>query len=117
MGFSQEEYWSGVPFPTTGDLADPGILKELEISDHLTYLLRNLYAGHKATIKTGHGTTDWFQIGEGVHQVGDAIQTSHPLLSPSPSAFSLSQYQGPFQRVSFSHQVAKVLELQYQSLW
>ena len=66
MGFSQEEYWSGVPFPTTGDLADPGILKELEISDHLTYLLRNLYAGQEATVRTGQGTTDWFQIGKGV---------------------------------------------------
>ena len=38
------------------------------IPDHLTCLLRNLYAGHKATVRTGHGTTDWFQIGKGVHQ-------------------------------------------------
>ena len=38
------------------------------IPDHLTYLLRNLYAGQEATIRTGHGTTDWFQIGKGVHQ-------------------------------------------------
>ena len=38
------------------------------ISDHLTFLYRNLYAGHKATVKTGHGTTDWFQIGKGVPQ-------------------------------------------------
>ena len=37
-------------------------------SDHLTYLLRNLYAGQEATVRTGHGTTDWFQIGKGVHQ-------------------------------------------------
>ena len=44
------------------------ILKEMEIPDHLTYLLRNLYAGQEATIRTGHGTTDWFQIGKGVHQ-------------------------------------------------
>ena len=36
--------------------------------DHLTCLLRNLYAGHKATVRTGHGTTDWFQIGKGVSQ-------------------------------------------------
>ena len=49
-----------------------------------------------------------------VHQVSDAIQPSHPLLSPSPPAFSLSQHQGLFQRVSSSHQVAKVLELQFQ---
>ena len=37
-------------------------------SDHLTYLLRNLYAGQEATVRTGHGTTDWFQIGKRVHQ-------------------------------------------------
>ena len=40
------------------------ILKEMGISDHLTCLLRNLYAGQEATIRTGHGTTDWFQIGK-----------------------------------------------------
>ena len=49
-----------------------------------------------------------------VHQVGDAIQSSHPLLSPSPPAFTLYQHQGLFQGVSSSHQVAKVLELQLQ---
>ena len=45
------------------------ILKEIEIPDHLTCLLRNLYAGQEATVRTGHGTTDWFQIGKGVCQV------------------------------------------------
>ena len=40
----------------------------MEIPDHLTCLLRNLYAGKEATVRTGHGTTDWFQIGKGVHQ-------------------------------------------------
>ena len=44
------------------------ILKEMGILDHLTCLLRNLYAGQKATVRTGHGTTDWFQIGKGVRQ-------------------------------------------------
>ena len=44
------------------------ILKEMGISDHLTCLLRNLYAGQEATIRNGHGTTDWFQIVKGVHQ-------------------------------------------------
>ena len=44
------------------------ILKEMEIPDHLTCLLRNLYAGQEATVRTGHGTTDWFQIGKGVCQ-------------------------------------------------
>ena len=51
-----------------------------------------------------------------VHRVGDAIQPSHPLSSPSPSAFSLSQHQGLFQWVSSLHQVAKVLEFQFQHL-
>ena len=44
------------------------ILQEMEILDHLPYLLRNLYAGQKATISPGHGTMDWFQIGKRVHQ-------------------------------------------------
>ena len=45
------------------------ILKEMGIPDHLTCLLRNLYAGQEATVRTGHGTTDWFQTGKGVRQV------------------------------------------------
>ena len=44
------------------------ILQEMGMPDHLTCLLRNLYAGQEATVRTGHGTTDWFQIGKGVCQ-------------------------------------------------
>ena len=44
------------------------ILKEMRIPDHLTCLLRNLYAVQEATVRTGHGTTDWFQIGKGLRQ-------------------------------------------------
>ena len=44
------------------------ILKEMGIPDHLTCLLRNLYVGQEAIVRTGHGTTDWFQIGKGVHR-------------------------------------------------
>ena len=44
------------------------ILKEMGIPDHLTCILRNLYAGQESTVRTGHGTTDWFQIGKGVRQ-------------------------------------------------
>ena len=44
------------------------LLKEMQIPDHLTCLLRNLNAGQEATVRTGHGTTDWFQIGRGVRQ-------------------------------------------------
>ena len=43
-------------------------LKEMDMPDHLTCLLRNLYAGQEATVRTGHGTTDWLQIGKGVRQ-------------------------------------------------
>ena len=44
------------------------ILKDMGLPDHVTCLLRNLYAGEEATVRTGHGTTDWFQIGKGVRQ-------------------------------------------------
>ena len=44
------------------------ILKEMGIPDHLTCFLRNLYAGQESTVRTGHGKTDWFQIGKGVRQ-------------------------------------------------
>ena len=44
------------------------ILKEMKIPDHLTCFLRNMYAGQETTVRTGHGTTDWFQIGKGAHQ-------------------------------------------------
>ena len=58
--------------PKTFDCVDHSklwkILKEMGIPDHLTCLLRNLYAGQEATVRNGHGTTDWFQIGKGVHQ-------------------------------------------------
>ena len=57
-------------FPVCCDLYNNlwKILKEMEIPDHLTCLLRNLYAGQEATVPTGHGTTHWFQIGKGVRQ-------------------------------------------------
>ena len=44
------------------------ILKEMGLSDHLTCLLKNMYAGQETTVRIGHGTTDWFQIGKGVRQ-------------------------------------------------
>ena len=54
---------------TNCDLQDPSkILQEMGIPDHLTCLLRNLYAGQEATVRNGHGTIDWFQIRKGVHQ-------------------------------------------------
>ena len=52
------------------------ILKEMGISDHLICFLRNLYACQEATVRTGHGATDWFQIGKGVFQ-GNGFSSSH----------------------------------------
>ena len=56
------------PFDCVGHNKLWKILKEMGIPDHLTCLLRNLYAGQEATVRVGHGTTDWFQIGKGVCQ-------------------------------------------------
>ena len=50
------------------NMAVTKVLKEMGIPDHLTCLLRNPYADQEATVRTGHGTAEWFQIGEGVHQ-------------------------------------------------
>ena len=66
-------YFCFVDYAKAFDCADHNklwkILKEMGIPDHLTCFLRNLYAGQEATVRTGHGTTDWFLIGKGVHQV------------------------------------------------
>ena len=61
------EYYPLTPF-TVWITINWKILKEMGISDHLTCLLRNLYAGQDATVRTGHGTTDWFRIGKGGRQ-------------------------------------------------
>ena len=71
--FQKNIYFCLIDYTKAFDCADHNklwkILKEMGIPDHLTCLLRNLYAGQEATVRTGHGTTDWFQIGKGVHQV------------------------------------------------
>ena len=65
-------YFCFIDYAKAFDGVDHGklwkILKEMGIPDHLIFLLRNLYAGQEATVRTGHGTTDWFQIGKGVRQ-------------------------------------------------
>ena len=66
MEFSRQEYWSGLPFPPPDHSKLRKTLKEMEILDHFTSLLRNLYAGQEATVRMGHGTTNWFQIGKGI---------------------------------------------------
>jgi len=70
--FQKNIYFCFIDFAKVFDCVDHNkmwkILKEMGIPDHLTCFLRNLYAGQEATVRTGHGTTDWFQIGKGVHQ-------------------------------------------------
>ena len=70
--FKKNIYFCFIVYAKAFDCVDHNklwkILKEMSIPDHLTCLLRNLYAGQEATVRTGHGTTDWFQIEKGVHQ-------------------------------------------------
>ena len=70
--FQKSIYFCFIDYAKAFDCVDHNklweILKDMGIPYHLTYLLRNLYAGQEATVRTRHGTTDWFQIGKGVHQ-------------------------------------------------
>ena len=70
--FQKNIYFCFIDYAKSFDCVDHKklwkILKEMGIPDHLTCLLRNLYAGQEATVRTGHGTTDWFQIGKGISQ-------------------------------------------------
>ena len=68
--FQKNIYFCFIDYATAFDCVDHNklwkILKEMGLPDHLTCLLRNLYAGQEATVRTGYGTADWFQIGKGV---------------------------------------------------
>ena len=70
--FQKNIYFCFIDYTKAFDCVDHNklwkILKEMGIPDHLTCLLRNLYAGQEATVRNGHGTTDWFQVGKGVYQ-------------------------------------------------
>ena len=69
--FQKNIYFCFIDYVKAFDCVDHNklwtILREMGIPDQLTCVLRNLYAGQEATVRTGHGTTDWFQIGKGVH--------------------------------------------------
>ena len=70
--FQENMYFCFIDYAKASDCVDHNklwkILKEMGIPDHLNCLLRNLYAGQEATVRTGHGTTNWFQIRKGVYQ-------------------------------------------------
>ena len=70
--FQKNTYFCFIDYAKAFDCVDHDklwkILKEMGIPDHLTYFLRNMYTGQQATVRTRHGTTDWFQIVKGVHQ-------------------------------------------------
>ena len=70
--FQKNFYFCFIDYTKAFDCVDHNklwkIIKKMGIPDHLTCLMRNLYGGQKATVRTGHGTTDWFKTGKGVHQ-------------------------------------------------
>ena len=139
MGFSRQEYWSGLPFPPPGDLPDPGIepmslsllnwqkgslplvppetphaLTSVQFSSVTQLCLTPCNSMNRSTpgLPVHHQPLGFTQTH--VHRVGDAIQPSHSLSSPSPLAPNPSQDQGLFQWVNSLHEVAKVLEFQLQ---
>ena len=106
MGFSQQEYWSGLPCPPPGDLSDPGIkprspalqADSLPLSHQGTPIICHQFssvAQSCPTLPVHHQLPEFTQTH--VHQVSDAIQPSHPLSSPSPPAPNPSQSQSLFQ--------------------
>ena len=104
MGFSRKEYWSGLPFPSSVIQFSSVAQSCLTLCDHMNCSTPGLPVHHQLLEFTQTH----------VHQVSDAIQPPHPLLSPSPPAPNPSQHQGLFQWVNSSHEVAKVLKLQLQ---
>ena len=138
-GFSKQEHCSGLPCTLPGDLTNPGIKPASLMSSALAggfFTISIIWERHSVSSvaqscpnlwdSMDYSTPDFpvhYQLPElvqtHVHRVGDAIQPSHPLSSPSPPVFNLSQHQGFFQWVSSLHQVANALEfqLQDQSFW
>ena len=127
MGFSRQEYWSELPFPLPGNLPrdrtpvmSPALAGEFFSTSPTS---ASLVAQSCPTLCNPMDCSTpgfpvhhqlWALAQTHVHRIGDAIQPSHPLSSPSPPAFNLSQHQGLFQWVNSSHQVAKELKFQLQ---
>ena len=80
------------------------VISSVQSLSHVQLFATSWIAAHQSSLSI---TNSWGLLKLSVHRVGDAIQPSHPLLSPSPPAFNLSQHQGVFQRVGSSRQVAK----------
>ena len=136
MGFSRQKYWSGVPLPSPEeDVRGQQMICQMINSGNakdLVYFTPVMYSVQFSSVQslsrvqlfvTPMGcSTPGLPVHQQlleftqthVHWVGDAIQLSHPLLSPSHPTFNFSQHQGLFKWVSSSHQVAKVLEFQLQ---
>jgi len=132
MGFSRQEYWSGLPFPSPEDLPNPGVeLRSPALQlDSLPFELQGSPCSRFSSVAQScltlcHPTacsTPGFPVHHQlreltqahVHQVSDAIQPSHPLLSAYPPTINLSQHQRLFQWISSLYQVAKILEFQLQ---
>ena len=136
MEFSRQEYWSGLPSPSPGESFWPRdqthvscvsciagrffthwAIREAQICQYSSVAqscptLCNPMDCSMPGLPVHHQLPEFTQTH--VHRVGDAIQPSHPLSSPSPPAFNFPQNQGLFRWVSSSHQVAKVLEFQCQ---
>ena len=89
------------------------ILKEMGLPDHLTCLLRNLYAGQEATVRTGHGKTDWFQIGKGVRQVPwTARRSNQSILKGISTGISLEGMMLKLKLQYFGHLMRRVDSLE-----
>ena len=132
MQFSRLEYRSGQPFPSPGDLPNPGMEPRspalqadslpTELSGKSIVQISSVSQSCQTLCDPVDCSMPGFPVQHQllelaqthVHRVSDAIQPFHPLSSPSPPAFNLSQHQGLFQGVNYSHQVAKVLEFQRQ---
>ena len=120
IGFPRQEYWSGLPFPSPGDLPILGtehlapVWQWLQFSSvaQLCLILCDPMNFNMPGYPVHHQLLELAQ--PHVHRVSDAIQSFHPLSSPSPPVFNLPQHQSLFQRVSSLYQVAKVLEFQLQ---